>query len=542
MVRATVLAVASIIGPLSNLPAAATAPSREYAPISYFLAPNGNDNNGDGSIGNPWATIGRAQQALGALASMDSDAYVNLRAGEYFLPQPVEFTPADSGKNGYTIHYASYDAEPATLHGGVAVTGWTQVDMANNIWAAALPASALDTRQVYISGDRMNATNTGAGLPGTVAITSYWYTTTDALSWAFLAQQNPADIEFLYTGVGSTWTEARCRVATVEVLAGGGANLTMQQPCFDIARNRFYGQGVSTPASISNVYALLSSATPGQYYFNSAERTIYYVPRSIDDMATAVVIVPTTEVLLRLTGDRDAQPTIQPVSYLSFERLTFSYAGWLEPNNGIGYVDMQSGFRIYPNSTADDSTWVQVPGNVAMHTVSHVSIINCTFAHLGATALVVDSGSQNVLISNNTFQDLSCGGVYVGNDNDANVTDVTRQDAHYVVSNNLFTNIPVEYRDCAALCGGYIENITISHNTIINNSNTGISLGWGWSRDEATNAANNLIDSNYVYGSNWLLEDGGSIYVLGPQVRSYGASAVLCAWVRACVALTGTEA
>jgi hypothetical protein len=30
--------------------------------------------------------------------------------------------------------------------------------------------------------------------------------------------------------------------------------------------------------------------------------------------------------------------------------------------------------------------------------------------------------------------------------------------------------------------------------------------------------------SNYVYGSNWLLVDGGSIYVLGPQPNSVMAS------------------
>ena len=48
----------------------------------------------------------------------------------------------------------------------------------------------------------------------------------------------------------------------------------------------------------------------------------------------------------------------------------------------------------------------------------------------------------------------------------------------------------------------------------------GISLGWGWSRDEAVNAYDNHIVGNWVNGSNWLLVDGGSIYVLGPQPRS----------------------
>ena len=64
-------------------------------------------------------------------------------------------------------------------------------------------------------------------------------------------------------------------------------------------------------------------------------------------------------------------------------------------------------------------------------------------------------------------------------------------------------------------------------------------MGWGWARDEASNAGDNVIEGNWVNGvsrmlqlpadvqrvmcssgSNWLLEDGGSIYVLGPQPRS----------------------
>ena len=31
-------------------------------------------------------------------------------------------------------------------------------------------------------------------------------------------------------------------------------------------------------------------------------------------------------------------------------------------------------------------------------------------------------------------------------------------------------------------------------------ANTGISLGWGWARDEAVNARDNTITANYVYG------------------------------------------
>jgi hypothetical protein len=154
------------------------------------------------------------------------------------------------------------------------------------------------------------------------------------------------------------------------------------------------------------------------------------------------------------------------------------------------------------------------------HTVWNWTIADCTFAHLGAAAVQIDEGSQSVAVTGSTFADVSCGGVLVGQVNDTNTTDPNRMNAHVLVDGNTFSFIPVEYRDCAPLVGGYLVNATFSHNAILNCTNTGISLGWGWSRDEATNAGSNTIAGNYVFGSNQLLVDGGSIYVLGPQPNS----------------------
>lgn len=197
-------------------------------------------------------------------------------------------------------------------------------------------------------------------------------------------------------------------------------------------------------------------------------------------MAYALVIVPSLDLLLNVQGDRSAQPLIQRVNGLIFSGLTFAYAGWLGPNVEGGYVDMQSGFQWLPNSTGYDPTWVPIPANVRMSTVGNTSIIGCSFTHLGSTALMINEGSQDVLVTNCTFTDISGGGVYMGNVNDANLTDITRVNARYMVSNNLLVNIPVEYRDACPLLGGYLLNSSINRNAVINASNTAISLGWGW--------------------------------------------------------------
>ena len=112
----------------------------------------------------------------------------------------------------------------------------------------------------------------------------------------------------------------------------------MQQPGYYFARtwkNRFFpGQGVSTPASIANIFALLGPSTPGRYYLNAQSRIVYYVPRAMEDMTISFVVAPLTEVLLAVEGIT-SRTHVDAVKFLSFEGLTFSYASWLEPNNGI---------------------------------------------------------------------------------------------------------------------------------------------------------------------------------------------------------------
>ena len=499
------------------------------APTSIFVAPSGDDFAGDGSIGAPFATPARAQRAARAAsgAGQQGDVTVFLRGGLYALSETLAFTTSDSAGGGYRVVYSGFagDAEPPVLHGALPVTGWKLVDSARNLWSAPLPAGAGTARQAYINGRRMTPTNSAADKWDSWQITDYGYVTSSAADcppgWND-SLQAASDIELRYTGSGSSWTECRVRVESIAALPSGACNISMAQPAYRLARERPFGQGVQHPASLQNLAALLGAATPGSSYANARTRTLYYVPLPGEDLATAFTVVPgPVEVLVSVQGDTSGDEPV-PVAGLSFVNLTFAYAGWDEPSQpgSSGYVDQQSAFRNLAGvDNSNDDNWVPVPGNVQLHTVDDVVVSGCTFAHLGMTALQVDDDSKAVSVVNNTFVDVSCGGVYFGQVSDVNIS-APRANRDFLISNNFFDNIPAEFYDCAAILGGFVINSTISRNSIVNNSNTGISLGWGWSRDEAVNAADNTISENYVFGSNWLLVDGGSIYVLGPQPNS----------------------
>lgn len=491
-------------------------------PVAFYLSPSGSDSSGDGSINNPWLTVPRAQAAVrAALPTQTGDIWVYLRGGSYFVAGTLTFTPDDSGANGFSVQYASYpgDATAAHIHGGVPFSGWTLYDATHNIWSAPLD---IPTRQVYINGDRASRTLQLSGLPGTVTVTASGYETTDTslLTWA--QSQTISDVELLYTGVGSTWTECRCRIAAVAPLASGsGTNITMAQPCWYNGVNKFFGQGIGANcARIENVLAHL--AQPGQHYLDSGKGVVYYIPRpGVDNMENATSFAAATEVLLTMQGDRSAQPAILPVHHIAFTGIVFEMATWLDPSTGDGYINMQSGFRVLNVSAgSNDTLWAPVPGNIQLHTVANVSFTACVFQHLGMTAVVIDEGSQSVVVANCTFRDVSCGGVRVGQVNDWDTEDPTRQNAHHTIFNNAFQYIPVEYHDCAPLLGGFVVNTSFVHNSIESPPNTGISMGWGWGRDVSPSSHDNHILANYIHNSNTLLEDGGSIYTLGPQPNS----------------------
>jgi hypothetical protein len=487
---------------------------------SLFVSTKGSDTN-SGTQASPFLTLTKAQEAARALIpSLKDDLFVYIQSGTYFQAATLTFTPSDGGSPTSMVHYVgSWPGEtspPAVVHSGVAVSGWSSVPGGNGLWSAPFPGGIKDTRQVYRSGVAVPPAS-GPGLGNGAALTQWGYTTPAAnIPFFTNASQSQQDIELVYTGRGSSWTESRLRVQSVEVLPGGVANITMQQPGWSF-HTRAYGQALPTPASTQNT---LSTLQPGQHYANSATQTLYY--SGSDPSLGDAFLVPSLEVLMEVAGVAGAggaEPT--PVRFLSFEGIQFSYATWLEPNQGVGYVDMQSGYRIL--STADpsnDDLWVPVPGNIQVHTASNISFSGCLFSGLGATALTVLDSSQSVAVVNNTFQGIACAGVAVGQVSDFNTTDGLKVNAYFHVHGNLFDNIPNEFHDCPAILGGYIMGSNITHNAILNASNGGVCSGWGWSRDEATNSGWNTIAKNYVYRSNWLLEDCGSLYVLGPQPQS----------------------
>lgn len=128
-------------------------------PGTFYVSPQGNDQwSGtlpepapDGTDG-PFATLGQARLALRAMAR-DMDRRVILRAGTYYLDEPLALVAEDSGTADHPVLYTAAPGERAILSGGRRISGWEAGE--DGVWRAPVPdAGEWDFRQLRVGDER----------------------------------------------------------------------------------------------------------------------------------------------------------------------------------------------------------------------------------------------------------------------------------------------------------------------------------------------------------------------------------------------------
>ena len=514
-----------------------------------YVSPAGDDRN-TGAQNAPVKTLERARDLVRELnQTMSSDITVHLQPGVYRLGRPLTLDARDSGMNGHNVIYQSTaPSEYAIVSGGVRVTGWKLVDRSRNLWSANAPAALRDTRQFYVDGVR--ALRSRGRLPVEVTPTEAGYTASSAV----MAQwRNPGDIEFVYTGGNSIWsehsqglgpwTEPRCPVASIT-----GADIIMAQPCWDNSTKRIMlpsGRRTANlvgpasvgkmPAYIENAYELLG--TPGQWYFDRAARVFYYVPRAGEDLARADVEVPVLESLI------DAQGTpAKPVHNIVFTGVEFAYATWLRPSGPDGFSEIQANYtltgrdawakqglcKLVPDGMCPYGAWTKTPGNVSFAYGHDIQMRGDAFTHLGGAALDFGNGAQGDLVEGCIFTDISANGIELGGVDQplAPAAEITRDNR---IRNNHIYNVGAEFRDGIGIVVGYAQRTLVEHNQIDHLPYASISMGWGGWPDkiemagQANYSRENVIAKNLIFNFMLVLADGGGIYtqgLTGPDLAS----------------------
>lgn len=505
------------------------------ASAQTYVSPQGSDAN-PGTAARPVLSI---QHALELSRSAKKHEIV-LRGGTYRLAEPIRLSAADSG-----VAFVAERGAHAVISGGVRISEWREVDARRHVWAAAVPGAVVNTRQIYVNGVR--STRTRGRVPVELTETPTGYTAADATmsSW-----KNPADMEFVYTGGNSiwserseglgSWTEPRCPVQSIS-----GTTITMAQPCWDNSTKRvMLPSGARTanlvgpmsvgkrPEYVENAYELLG--TPGQFYFDRPSHTIYYVPRAGEHLKSADVELPVLETLIEGDGTASA-----PVENIRFSGIQFSYATWLAPSGPDGFSEIQANYQVtgaagysrqalcnlVPGGMCPYGAWTQAHGNISLAFAHHVQFLDDDFIHLGAAALTLGDGAQNDVVRGCVFTDVSGNGVQLGGV-DTPLAPIAEFTSDNRIENNLFRNVGAEFRGGIPIVVGYARNTVITHNQIDHIPYAAISMGWGGWPDkikqagQANNSTGNVIRDNLIHDLMIDLSDGGGIYTQGLTGKS----------------------
>ena len=388
------------------------------------------------------------------------------------------------------VAWQSYPGEVAVISGGAPVTGWT-LDT-GSIYKANVGTS-WNFRQLYVNGTHAQRAR-GPSNPAGWTRNSAGYVPPDS---SMTAWGNPTNVEIVNLG---PWSMDRCKVVSITDTA-----ITMSSPCWTNQQDVLSAYDVtSTPSWVENAYELMAS---GSWYLDRTAGYLYYWPPS-GNMIGVTVVAPVVDNLLTVTG----------ASNLQFKDLVFAYSNWIGPDSSTGYVGIQSGYTWTTYNTVMallDSAITVVGG-------SNITFSGDEFSHMGSRVMLVKSGSSNVSITGNRFDDNAGGIIQIGDTSGCiyGCSPNTPESGVIFTGNRVAVGNEFDYIDNGAIYAVSMTGSTIANNEIDGTPWVPIAIGWVG----VALATNNTIANNYVNGAcigpaplGW---DCGSIYTMAPQSAS----------------------
>lgn len=514
--------------------------------VSLFVSPNGNDAN-PGTQEKPFATLQQALRAAREIRRLNQlpkneNITITMRGGTYQLAEPVFIRPEDSGISALTIITAQ-PGETPVLSGGIELTGWTKAkgnieglpkNANGNVWVTDAPMvgdELINFRQLWVNEKKAVRANTMRG-DSMMRILS-WDKKNESCWIPKPKTGDLTQVKGMEMLIHQMWAIAILRVKSYE-LSGDSVKLTFRQPESRIQSEHPWPAPFISKKTGNSAFYLTNAIQfldePGEWYLDKIAHKLYYWPRQGEDLATANVVVPVLENLVKIEGTAESH-----VSGIKFEGISFMYAAWLRPSQQ-GIVPHQAGMYMLdayklkipgtPDKKAlENQAWVGRPESAVKLSYTKQVVFNkCRFLHVASTGLDMMKATHESLVSGCLFQDIGGNGILDGVFSDEatevhlpynprNEDDVSSSDR---ISNNLITEVANEDWGCVGIGAGYVKGIDISHNEVCDVSYTGISVGWGWTKTINAMRDNHIV-ANKVTRYAKHMYDVAAIYTLSAQ-------------------------
>lgn len=469
---------------------------------TYYASPSG---SGSGTKASP-------ASLAGALALATSGDTILLRGGTYRQTSTLALTAA---QNGVTI--ANYPREVPIISGHALLAGTWAVDSGAVYKLTGVSPIALGN-QVFVNGVRANLASLTIASPGTWAVTGTGFTAPDT-AVSLLARPTDVVVE---------WKQA-WRHGYVPLTAVSGTTLTASTTALANAQSAVgvAYPGTSYPLLAAQLTKLRNAreyvTAAGDYYYNAATSTLYYYPRSTDNMATAVVEVGAVDCVLSVGGSLAAKATGITLRGIIFEGSTWS--GATAPS-AVGYSSAQAGITGFVGDYFGvHGTYYRQPAALDLSLSTGTVVAGCIVRRTAAAGIAMPYGTQDAAISGTTVTDTGGVGIY---DGDVTATAASESDVRARVTGNTvisctLTLIGRTYYDSVAWLRGYTSGSTFTRNRVDQVSWSGIQNGWGWGAQNPSPlslAGACTITWNYITRSSDLFgpsSDSAALYSNGRQ-------------------------
>ena len=440
--------------------------SSDIPSLSLFVATDGSDETGDGSIERPYASFEKAKEEVAR--NKGGSVTVYFRGGEYPISKSIRFTAADSGSAAMPVTYKAYEGEKVVLTGSQKldaskITRVTDEAVLNRLVDPAAKKRLYQIKLSDVGVTSLRPLQDYYGWWGNVFLPDEIYYNNTALEMARYPNKEH-NYAYLYTKEVTApeerdgpngWRETPFSIVYQD--DGDRARLWQLEGKVDLFISGVYGQDFAfmtnriDTAKFDPVKKEFTSVTgskggyrvqtdhrfffmnlleeidfPGEYYLDRDSMTLYFYPPDVSEETAAAD--------LRMTVLDNPMLDLSGVEYVNFEGLTF-----------------------------DKTRNVAVKGT----DLNHITFNGCTISRTGMEGM--NLSGKNITVSNSHIYDLGAGGLFLtGNAADRKTL---------VPDNNRIINNRIhDVNRLSGAVSGYVpglrvtdsNGVTIEHNELYN--------------------------------------------------------------------------